>query len=212
MRTKLLTLAAMLAATPLAAQAPAAALPAGWQARLDQPAQAAQASTAARMMATEQGFHVTAGPSATFFEPTLVAKGSYRARATFSQSRASRHPEGYGLLVGGRDLTGEAQSYVYFLVRQDGKFLVKRRNGAETETLIDWTGHDAVAKVDAEGRAKNALAVETGAFGMRFYVNGTQVGALEPSATLPAEGVVGLRVNHDLDVHVANFGVDAGGA
>lgn len=209
MRTKLLVMAAMLAAAPLAAQSPTSALPAGWQARLDQPAQAAQASTTARMMETGTGYHVTSGPSATFFDPARVAKGAYRAQATFSQTRASRHPEGYGLLFGGQELAGEAQSYVYFLVRQDGKFLVKRRSGANTETLIDWTASDAVAKPDAEGRATNALAVETGAFGVRFFVNGTQVGELAPSASLPTEGVVGLRVNHDLDVHIADFGVDA---
>jgi hypothetical protein len=209
MRTKLLMLATMLVATPLAAQAPSSALPAGWQTRLDQPAQTAQAGTTARMVPTETGLHISAGPSATFFEPARVAKGSYRARATFSQTRASRHPEGYGLLVGGKDLAGEAQSYVYFLVRQDGKYLVKRRSGAETETLIDWTAHDAIVKPDAEGRATNALAVESGSFGMRFFVNGTQVGAVPAGASLPTEGVVGLRVNHDLDVHIADFGVDA---
>src|SRR6266851_4294789 len=49
--------------------------------------------------------------------------------ATFTQTKAPRHPEGYGLLFGGRDLAGAAQRYTYFLVRGDGTFLVKRRNG-----------------------------------------------------------------------------------
>lgn len=49
-----------------------------------------------------------------------------------------------GIFFGGRDLEGEGQSHTYFLVRDGGEFIVKRREGAETPTLVAWTTHPAV--------------------------------------------------------------------
>jgi hypothetical protein len=147
------------------------------------------------------------GPSAVLFNPTIVATGAYRAAATFSQTRATPHPEAYGLIIGGKDLDRDEQDYLYFLVRQDGKFLVKHRAGAETRTLIDWTAHQAVRAIDAAGTVTNALSVDVLPDAVRFVANGVEVQRLPRSGGPNTDGMVGLRINHNLDVHIADFAV-----
>jgi hypothetical protein len=53
--------------------------------------------------------------------------------ATFTQTKPSAHAEGYGLFFGGKSLEGKDQQYTYFLIRQDGSYLIKRRGGGERE-------------------------------------------------------------------------------
>ncbi|HSJ65198.1 MAG TPA: multicopper oxidase domain-containing protein [Gemmatimonadaceae bacterium] len=175
----------------------------GWTARLDAPG---EPSTVA-FRAMGDGFHATMGPAAVLFNPSISASGAYRVGAVFSQSKATPHPEAYGLVVGGKDLDRDEQDYLYFLVRQDGKFLVKHRAGAETHTIVDWTAHDAVRSVDASGKTTNALAVESLPDAVRFLANGMEVTRLPRSAMLKTDGMVGLRINHNLDVHIAEFAV-----
>lgn len=204
MRIPMLALAALTAAISLSAQEQSA-LPSGWQARADR-ANAQMQNV--KFVPMGDGYHVTLGPSVILYNPTQRAEGAYRARATFTQTRSPQHPEAYGLLMGGQNLDAANQDYLYFLVRGDGKFLVKHRAGAETHTLFDWTEHAAVKRADAAGKATNALAIEATAEGARFLVNGAEVAKLPRGEQLNTNGVVGLRVNHNLDVHVSGFGVE----
>ena len=85
------------------------------------------------------------------------------------------HPEAYGLIIGGADLEGAAQKYTYFLIRQDGKYLIKRRAGDQTPTIADWTDSAAIKKADTSGKMSNTLAIDVGKDKVRFLVNGTEV-------------------------------------
>lgn len=213
MRTLLVSFVLLWTTTPLLAQQTdqkaASALPPGWQARLDQ-TDADPSEVEFRTMG--DGFHATTGPAAIFYDPEHVASGEYTAHATLTQTTAPEHPEAYGLFVGGQDLDASNQSYVYFLVRQDGSFMVKHRAGEETHTLIDWTQHEAVNQADAEGKATNALAMEVRTDGVQFLVNGAEVASLDSAPMMNTDGVVGLRINHRLDVHIADFGVEPASA
>ncbi|HEX5726143.1 MAG TPA: hypothetical protein VFX98_11795 [Longimicrobiaceae bacterium] len=217
MRTLIATLALVAAAAPLAAQHnhghagapdPRGGLPAGWHVRLDR----ADASLAGVSFAPMGGgFHATTGPAVILWRAADTGTGEYRATATFAQTRAPAHPEAYGLFIGGKELETAQQDYMYFLVRGDGKYLIKHRAGdAETHTIVDWTEHAAVNKQDAQGRASNTLTVEAGEFGVRFLANGTQVAEFlrRDVPYLSTDGIVGLRVNHNLDVHVSGFAVE----
>jgi hypothetical protein len=177
---------------------PAGVIPEGWEVRLDRPG----GMENLRFMEMHGHQHAILGPSAIFYRPVDSATGAYRLEASFRQNAATRHPEAYGLFVGGRDLQGDGQDYLYFVIRQDGKFLVKHRGGEETHTLIDWTEHAAIQPAGEDGRATNLLAVDVGATGVRFLVNGTEVGTLPRVAYLNTDGIYGLRINHGLDVRV----------
>jgi hypothetical protein len=118
------------------------------------------------------------------------------------------HAEGYGLFLGGRKLEGAGQSYTYFLVRADGKFTIKRRDGEKVSELVGWKAHPAIQKADAEGKATNLLEIDAKIDPKRvsFMVNGKEVHAL-PASRVATTGMVGLRVNHNLDVHIEDFAV-----
>ncbi len=178
-------------------------LPTGWQARLDQPTAKIESLSFEQM---GSGFHVKTGPAAIFYKDTQKMNGAYETHATFTQLEPAAHPEAYGLIIGGADLQAEGQKYTYFLIRQDGKFLVKRRAGAQTPGVMTWTENAAVKKADASGKMANMLAIEVGKDKVRFLVNGTEV-ASQPAADLDTNGIAGLRVNHNLNVQIDNFGV-----
>jgi hypothetical protein len=180
-------------------------LPAGWQARLDRPN---AKMTELKFVTMGTGLHATSGPAAIYWNPAHMAKGSYTAQATFVQTKAPQHPEAYGLLIGGSDLAGAGQNYVYFLTRGDGKYFIAHRAGAERHVITDWTASDALKPQDAAGKASNTLAVDVTATEVRFLANGTQLAAVPRSnAMVKTDGQVGIRVNHNLDVHIDGFSV-----
>jgi hypothetical protein len=222
------TFAALLtvvAAAPLAAQATQAANRAsadpdknaagglrvpGWTARFDR-AEAKPAQVSFTRMGT--GYHVTAGPAAVYY-PTrsAPASGNYTVAASFTQTKAPAHPEAYGLFAGGQNLQGAAPSYVYFVVRGDGKYLVKHRaNATEVHTLVDWTASPALKPAGADGKATNALEIRVAGDSVRFVANGTPVAAVSRKQTGALNGTAGIRVNHNLDVHVDGFAVRPAG-
>ena len=130
-----------------------------------------------------------------------MAKGTYRISASFTQTQPSNHPNAYGLIFGGSDLAGPNQRYSYFVIRENGEFLIKKRMGSETPTVVDWTAHDAINVFE---RTTNRLTVEVGSDQVRFLVNGTEV-STQPRSDLDTNGITGLRVNHFLNVHIDNL-------
>lgn len=149
---------------------------------------------------------VETGPHTLLWEegaPELTPPYTVRAEL---RKRAGRLHEGYGIVFGGTGLEGaeDAQSYSYFLVRGDGSFLVKRRSGAQTPVVRDWTRQPRINRdTDNSGRS-NVLEVHVAADSATFAVNGAEV-ARVPSAELAVQGRAGLRVAHDVMVEVVGF-------
>jgi len=213
-RRSLITLSLLsLAAAPLAAQGAndpthkvaGGALPAGWMGRTDR---ATDKLTDAKFVAMGSGYHATSGPAAIYWNPKTVTSGPFTATTTMTQTKAPTHPEAYGIFFMGSKLDSPEQSYMYFLVRGDGKFLVNHRAGSQVHKVIDWTENAAVVKADANGKATNKLTVDaTKTDSLRFLVNDKQVAALPANGFGTTNGVVGLRVNHNLDVHIGDLTV-----
>lgn len=155
--------------------------------------------TNARYVTKAGNWEVTTGPAHIIFAPKDTASGVYTATASFTQLEAPRHPEGYGLFIGGRDLSSPNRAYTYFLVRGNGQFLVKSRAGAKTSDVLAWRSDPAVTKADSTGKATYKLSIRVGADSVRFMVNDKQVGAVK-AGTIATDGVAGLRVNHNLHV------------
>ncbi|MFL5577645.1 MAG: hypothetical protein ACJ79S_16950 [Gemmatimonadaceae bacterium] len=146
-------------------------------------------------------WEVTTGPAHIVYAAKDSARGSYTASASFDQLEAPRHPEAYGIFIGGKNLDQPTQQYTYFLVRGTGEYFVKVRDGAQTKGVIDWKASDAVPKADASGKASYRLAAQVGADSVRFLVNDKPVAAVA-KAGLPTDGIAGLRINHNLHVAV----------
>lgn len=208
MRRALTILAALaliaggLPAQETGALATADGVPDGWMMRFD------RAGTGQDMVdfkVMEPGWHVTTGRNgaAIFWQPEMTASSPYTVSTTIHLFDPASHAEAFGLFIGGEELAAADQQYLYFLVRQTGEYLIRRRAGSETENVVGWTGHDAIpeAPVGEEGPTQYDLGVEVGVEDVAFKVNGTTVHTM-PAAELQTDGQVGLRINHMLDVHV----------
>jgi hypothetical protein len=182
----------------------AMALPAGYALRLDK----ADATAAGfRAMTMGDGVHVQTGPAGILYnESNAVAAGDYTLAATFTEIGAPpNHREGLGLVFGGADLQGANQRYSYFLVRADGKYNIIRRNGETTASATGgWVDAPAVAVAKGDADVTNTLEIQVMGDMVHFRVNGTEVTMLN-AADLDVHGIAGLRINHNLNVHVSGW-------
>jgi hypothetical protein len=216
MRRTAVTLALIASSHLAAQQAPAAAPaspPEGWTIRLDAKDSAMKAADT-HFVTMGPGFHVTStsGPAALYFNAKDVATGAYTVHASFGQrvAPAMGHPEAYGVFIGGTQLTDDAkQQYFYFEVRGDGKYFVAHRAGPDVHKIVDWTAHDAVKKQNEAGAVSNEVAMKVTADSVHMMVNGQTVKAFAKSELhgFNTDGQYGFRVNHGLNVHIANFGL-----
>jgi hypothetical protein len=70
--------------------------------------------------------------------------------------------------------------------------------------VVPWTANAAVVKQDStSGKATNKLEISGDGKKLTFKVNGTTVHEMDA----PSAGIVGIRMNHNLDVHVDGFAV-----
>jgi hypothetical protein len=188
-------------------------LPAGWLARFDTPRRGpTPALTEIRFVAMGAGHHVTSGPAAIYYNPKDVASGEYSVEATFSQTKTVMH-EGYGVFLGGSGLQDSSQRYLYFLVRpMDSAYLINYRVGKDVRKIVGWTISPAMGKEDEMGKATNRLSIRVSRDSVYFVANGRQVKALAKVAIsgFETDGQAGLRINHNVDVHVDGVVVAAG--
>ena len=193
---------ALLLVAPLAAQSPK-----GWKVRPDSSASASDPDAAGniKFVTMGTGFHATNPRAAVYWNPANTATGNYTLKGTFTLMKPSGHTNYYGLVFGGSDLDGPNQSYTYFLVAQDGTWLVKKREGEVASDVIPKKASDAVKKPGTDGKSVNALEVRVGADKIDYVVNGTVVNS-SPKAGTKTDGTYGIRVNHLLEVHVDDFG------
>ena len=185
----------------------------GWTGRIDpQAAKGGRKITEDKVVSMGSGFHVTSGPAAIYWNPANTASGNYTVTGSFTQTKAPAHAEAYGLFIGGKNLDAADQSYAYFVVRGDGHYLINHRaNDSTVHKLVDWTENDAVKRADANGKATNNLSIVVGPDKISYVANGVEVKSM-PRAQLDGmgqgtSGIVGVRVNHNLDVHIDGFAV-----
>ena len=190
------------------AVASAAHLPAGYGLRLDR-----QNRDPADFVATvnDGDLQVQTGPAGLVYRlDQVVDAGNYAVRARFTEVSAPvGHREGFGLFIGGQDLESTDQRYTYFLVRGDGRYLVKQRAGDSTREMSNgWQPSDAVRVATVEDSdVTNELAIAVDGERLRFSCNGEAV-AETSIGDLSAQGVVGVRVNHNLRVRIQDFRVE----
>lgn len=185
-------------------------LPPGWHARTD----GNRPLTNVKFDSMSVGHHVTLGPAAIFWRDADNAAGSYSVEAKFWQFPSDTHRdhrEGYGLLIGGSALQAAGERYTYFLIRDDGMFLVKRRTGDSTWAVTNgWTANEAVLKraatADTTKPLENTLMIRVTPTDVTFLVNGKPVYTAK-ATDVDASGIVGFRVNHNLNVHLGQLAI-----
>ena len=200
---------ALLATTISAAPAAAQDLerPDGWMTRFDDPG----ASEADVDMFVEMppGWHVTTGPAGIFYHSENTTSGEFRAEMEVFLFDPQGRREAFGIFVGGSNLQDADQKYTYFLLRDGGQYIIKKRVGTEAPTVQPWTNHNSVRSYEDRGdeaSIKNVLVVEAGAEEVRFLVNDSEV-AKVPRGEVELDGIFGFRVNHGLNVHISKLEV-----
>ena len=174
-------------------------IPAGFTARTDK---AGADISGAKYTASGNDWEITTGPAHIVYDVKNMANGNYTASATIEQLAAPTHPEAYGIFIGGQNLDQPSQKYTYFIVRGTGELAVKVRDGAAPRDVVKWTASPDVPKADASGKAKYDLSAQVTNDAVKFSVNGKQVASVS-KAGLPTDGIVGLRINHNLHVKVS---------
>ena len=204
-----------IAAIIVAAVLPAAAqAPKGWKLRADRSTAASDPDAPGdiKFMAMGAGFHAVNPTAAVYWNPSNTASGNYTLKGSFNLLKPSGHTNYYGLVFGGSNLEGEKQAYTYFLVAQDGTWILKARNGdavvrgSNPADVAPKGTNAAVAKPGANGQSVNNLEVRVQADKVDYVVNGTVVHTT-PKTAVKTDGIYGFRVNHQIEVHVENFGV-----
>ncbi len=193
------------------------ATPPFWNVRLDQPDPAVSIGANDKeddiyFVSMTPGWHITTGPSGIFYHPASTAAGAFTARATIHLFDPGDRNEAFGLFVGGQDLEGANQTYDYFLIRNSGEYLIKRRIGGETQLVQDWTGSPAIQRYTdpTVSSVQNELRIRVNSTDVVFSINGVDVATL-PAADVRTEGMVGIRVNHGLNLHISDLAVEPAG-
>jgi hypothetical protein len=182
-----------------------AVLPAGWSARPDDGGRVKNV----KFVSMGKDYHLTLGPATLLYRQNDQGNGPFHILAKFTQAKAlGQHREAYGLFYGGKELSSAGQQYFYFLVRGDGKYLIKRRNGNKVTEVKPWTTHAAIKQADAKGQVTNLLAIEAKQNPTKvvFMANGQAVDSMAVTAD-DINGIVGIRANHNLDLHIGGFAV-----
>ena len=185
--------------------------PAGWHVRTETNRQSGQPAPLENVKFSNMGagLHTTVGPAAIYWRDRDTISGNYHVIAKLEQQKNPAHPEAFGIFIGGKNLADSGQTYTYFLVRPiDGMYSIRRRTSYTTRptAIVEWTASDAVTKADSSGRATNELSIQVQGGKGKFLVNGKEVYTGD-AASLDVNGIVGYRVNHNLDVHLGALGI-----
>jgi hypothetical protein len=178
----------------------------GWHGRTDRNE---QKISDVKFVQMGTGFHLTGGPHAIVWNNEHTASGDYtvKARMTKTPRSTSTHEESYGIFIGGSDLNGPKQNYLYCVVFGTGNVMVRHRDGVDTHTLLGKTATPAAVKMAANGATDEiALWVRGGKVGCS--INGTEVFSaaapdmIGPGKLVSTNGIYGLRASHNLDIHI----------
>ncbi len=162
------------------------------------------------------GWHVYAGPGGLLWDPGRYASGNYAVKSTIylfpegdpERSGSTRVDSPFGLFLGGRDLEGEAPTFVTFQIDNSGRFRIARHTGDEVQDVVPWTGNDAVAVLadPATSPAENVLEIDVRGGQTIFYIAGESVAEL-PSEDLGLDGAIGLRAGEGLSLHITEIAI-----
>jgi hypothetical protein len=189
-------------------------LPRDWMLRFDAPIPAKPDASTLKQVRFEtaaDGIHVASGPAAIYYNTKDSGKGQFAVSATITQSKDLGH-EVSGLFFGGSNLQESTQNYVYFVVRpQDGMAMISHRSSDKAPKAIrPYFATDAIRKQDPKtGAATNSLTIHVAQDTVHFVINGKLVAAVAKTdlGGSPTDGQVGLRVNHNMDLHITGYKV-----
>lgn len=188
-------------------------VPEGWEIRLDRNMEdvvigSDPKSSDIYFVNMTPGWHITSGPAGIYYHPSNTASGEYEVSSVLHLfDPGERNREAYGIFVGGNNLDNDNQSYLYFLIRNTGEFLIKKRMGSDTEVIQNWTSDKSIniyKNEQEDSSAQNTLNISVTDSNITFHINDSKVASV-PADNYPTGGLYGLRVNHSINLHISDL-------
>jgi len=189
----------------------------GWTGKIDASEEkAGQALNNAKLAKEGDTLLVTTGPAVTYWNPANKASGNYTVKATFTEPKymnLNSHPHPYGIMIGGTDLGGAEQSYLYCAAYGNGTFIV-RGFGPDAFQMNGRRGEasPSVHKAAAVGEpVTQEIAMSVKGDKVECAINGAVVASYDKSAVVAPgklksiDGVYGLRFAHNTEVRVTGL-------
>jgi hypothetical protein len=191
---------------------------AGWQGRVD----ASEATKGGKIEDSKvvlQGteIQINNGPAAIYWNPANKGTGSYTVSATFTEPKymsSNDHPHPYGVFIGGSNLDNDKTKALYCAAYGRGTFIVREFAPAVVNVNGRGAPSDAVHKAAGRGESvEQTVAMSVKGDTVTCSINGTVVATYPKSEVTGAgkiastDGIVGLRVAHNVDVNVKDFKV-----
>lgn len=191
----------------------------GWMGKVDaKEAKAGLTVDSAKFVAMgKDGMHATTGPAITYWNPKMKGKGDYVVKATFSEREymgLNSHPHPYGIVMAGKDMGKDTESFLYCAAYGNGTFIVRGMGPAPFQMNGRGGTSDAVHKAEAKGKpVTQEIAMQVKGDKVSCIINGTEVASYSKAELVAAgklkstDGVVGFRMGHNTDAHIAGFSI-----
>lgn len=191
----------------------------GWMGVVDaKEAAAGMTVDSAKFWTMGKDMHATTGPSITYWNPGMKAAGDYTVKATFSErefSKLNNHPHPYGIVIAGDGMGTASASYLYCAAYGNGNFIVRGFGPAPFQMNGPRGGsHPAVNKAEAKGKpVTQEIAMRVKGGEVSCIINGQEVARYTKAEVTGAgklkstDGVVGFRMGHNTDAHIAGFAI-----
>jgi hypothetical protein len=187
---------------------------AGWQGRPD-PGTGAVNDASLDVKGSDLEIHT--GPAMLYWNPANKGTGDFTVSATFTEPKymsSNDHPHPYGVFIGGSNLDGANATALYCAAYGRGTFIVREFTPAVVNINGRGATNDAVHKAAGRGEAvEQTISMSVKGSRVTCSVNGTEVasydkGEVTGSGKIPStDGIVGIRVAHNVDVNVKDFKV-----
>lgn len=189
----------------------------GWMGKVDaNEAKAGMTVDSTKMISMGKDMHATTGPATVYWNPSMKAKGDYTVKATFTEREymgLNSHPHPYGIVIAGNEMGTDNATYLYCAAYGNGTFIVRgfgpapfQMNGRRGEA------NEAVNKAAEKGKpVTQEIAMSVKGDKVSCSINGKEVASYPKADVVGAgklsstDGMVGFRMGHNTDAHVAGF-------
>ena len=162
------------------------------------------------------GFRLTTGPAALYWNPANTASGDFTVKATFDETEQSyNHPHPFGVFIGGADLASATPNALYCAAYRNGTYIIRMFSAGKRADVVGRPlAHDAIKKGETpKSRVVQDVAWTVKGDAVSCVINGTAVwtgtkaDVTGPGKLASTDGIVGIRVSHNSDALVTGFGV-----
>ena len=187
----------------------------GWQGKEDSGNKQGLTVSDSKFASEGNGFRLTTGPAALYWNPANTGKGDYSVKATFTEAKQTySHPHPFGVFIGGAGLDSATPQALYCAAYRNGTFIIRGFSGGKRfDVVAKPTPNAAVKTAAAEAEVVQDVSWNVKGDKLECIVNGTAVwSGTKADVTgdgklTSTDGVTGIRVSHNSDAMVTGFAV-----